>query len=54
MDDMWDMAAWNGLKIAFPDDNNGIRILITTRRDLPLTVKSMECISFLMMKVGCY
>ncbi|CAI9118357.1 OLC1v1019916C1 [Oldenlandia corymbosa var. corymbosa] len=40
MDDIWDIAAWNDLKISFPDDNNGSRILITTRHiDLPLAIK---------------
>ncbi|CAI9093874.1 OLC1v1029465C1 [Oldenlandia corymbosa var. corymbosa] len=32
MDDIWDNAAWNDLEYYFPDDRNGIRILITSRR----------------------
>ncbi|XP_027097613.2 putative late blight resistance protein homolog R1A-4 isoform X1 [Coffea arabica] len=31
MDDMWSIEAWNDFKISFPNDNNGSRILITTR-----------------------
>ncbi|RZC86598.1 hypothetical protein C5167_029949 [Papaver somniferum] len=31
LDDIWDMNAWDGLKSAFPDDNNGSRVLLTTR-----------------------
>ncbi|CAA2938933.1 late blight resistance homolog R1B-14 [Olea europaea subsp. europaea] len=31
MDDVWDIRAWNDLKMLFPDDNNGSRIIITSR-----------------------
>ncbi|KAI3889403.1 hypothetical protein MKX03_027045 [Papaver bracteatum] len=31
LDDIWDMNAWDGLKGAFPNDNNGSRVLLTTR-----------------------
>ncbi|XP_027172725.1 putative late blight resistance protein homolog R1A-4 [Coffea eugenioides] len=29
--DIWDIEAWNALKISFPDDTNGSRILFTSR-----------------------
>lgn len=31
LDDIWDIKAWHGLKSCFPDDNEGSRILLTTR-----------------------
>ncbi|KAL1807131.1 hypothetical protein ACET3Z_030199 [Daucus carota] len=31
IDDIWDINAWNQIKIAFPDQDNGSRIIITTR-----------------------
>ncbi|KAK4435103.1 putative disease resistance protein [Sesamum alatum] len=31
LDDVWSMEPWDTLRFAFPDDNNGSRILITTR-----------------------
>lgn len=31
MDDLWDTNVWDEVKKFFPDDNNGSRILITTR-----------------------
>ncbi|KAA8529829.1 hypothetical protein F0562_034367 [Nyssa sinensis] len=31
MDDIWHIDAWNDLKRSFPDDNNGSRIMFTTR-----------------------
>ncbi|KAL1323084.1 hypothetical protein HN51_068112 [Arachis hypogaea] len=31
LDDIWETQVWNDLQGAFPDDNNGSRILITTR-----------------------
>ncbi|XP_027150248.1 putative late blight resistance protein homolog R1B-16 [Coffea eugenioides] len=31
LDDVWDLKAWNTLKVSFPDDENGIRIIITSR-----------------------
>ncbi|KAL3534500.1 hypothetical protein ACH5RR_002961 [Cinchona calisaya] len=31
IDDIWDIKAWNNLKGPFPDDENGSRILFTTR-----------------------
>ncbi|KAL3504557.1 hypothetical protein ACH5RR_034398 [Cinchona calisaya] len=32
IDDIWDIKAWNDLKGSFPDDENGSRILFTTRQ----------------------
>ncbi|KAH6780340.1 hypothetical protein C2S52_011577 [Perilla frutescens var. hirtella] len=31
LDDMWSTNAWDELKIMFPDDNNGSRVILTTR-----------------------
>ncbi|CAI9109746.1 OLC1v1009623C1 [Oldenlandia corymbosa var. corymbosa] len=31
MDDIWDVEAWESIKISFPDDNNGSRIVFTSR-----------------------
>lgn len=31
MDDLWSIEAWDLVKRSFPDDNNGSRIMITTR-----------------------
>ncbi|XP_073122892.1 probable disease resistance RPP8-like protein 4 isoform X2 [Henckelia pumila] len=31
LDDIWDKQAWNDLKTIFPDDENGSRIMLTTR-----------------------
>ncbi|KAL1807124.1 hypothetical protein ACET3Z_030192 [Daucus carota] len=31
IDDIWDINAWNQIKIAFPNHDNGSRIIITTR-----------------------
>ncbi|CDP16515.1 unnamed protein product [Coffea canephora] len=31
MDDMWSIEAWNDFERSFPNDNNGSRIVITTR-----------------------
>ncbi|KAK4410779.1 4-coumarate--CoA ligase-like 9 [Sesamum angolense] len=31
MDDMWSIKTWDDLRRLFPDDNNGSRVLITTR-----------------------
>ncbi|KAL0464124.1 UNVERIFIED_CONTAM: putative late blight resistance proteinR1A-10 [Sesamum latifolium] len=32
MDDMWSMKVWDDLRRFFPDDNNGSRVMITTRQ----------------------
>ncbi|KAG5530895.1 hypothetical protein RHGRI_025746 [Rhododendron griersonianum] len=32
LDDVWDVNAWPSLMRAFPDENNGSRVLITTRK----------------------
>ncbi|KAK4402257.1 putative late blight resistance proteinR1A-10 [Sesamum angolense] len=32
MDDVWDVKAWDDVKRFFPDDNNGSRIILTTRQ----------------------
>ncbi|KAH6779934.1 hypothetical protein C2S52_011171 [Perilla frutescens var. hirtella] len=31
MDDMWDIEIWDAMRISFPEDNNGSRVLLTTR-----------------------
>lgn len=31
MDDMWSEKAWDDIIMMFPDDNNGSRIMLTTR-----------------------
>ncbi|XP_019171307.1 PREDICTED: putative late blight resistance protein homolog R1B-16 isoform X2 [Ipomoea nil] len=31
LDDIWDIEAWNVIKRSFPDDNNGSRIIFTSR-----------------------
>ncbi|KAK6119964.1 hypothetical protein DH2020_046291 [Rehmannia glutinosa] len=31
LDDMWDVRAWDDLRMYFPDDANGSRIMLTTR-----------------------
>ncbi|KAL2553216.1 putative disease resistance RPP13-like protein 3 [Forsythia ovata] len=31
MDDVWDINAWEEFQMLFPDDNNGSRIILTTR-----------------------
>ncbi|KAI3903025.1 hypothetical protein MKW92_033727 [Papaver armeniacum] len=31
LDDVWDIEAWDGLKSSFPDEQNGSRVLLTTR-----------------------
>ncbi|KAL0385154.1 UNVERIFIED_CONTAM: putative late blight resistance proteinR1A-10 [Sesamum radiatum] len=32
MDDVWDTKVWDGIRRFFPDDNNGSRIILTTRQ----------------------
>ncbi|KAL0384894.1 UNVERIFIED_CONTAM: putative late blight resistance proteinR1A-10 [Sesamum radiatum] len=32
LDDVWDVKAWDDVKRFFPDDNNGSRIILTTRQ----------------------
>nr|XP_027064525.1 putative late blight resistance protein homolog R1A-4 [Coffea arabica] len=40
LDDVWDIEAWNALKVSFPNDANGSRILLTSRiSKLALEVK---------------
>ncbi|KAK4425438.1 putative disease resistance protein [Sesamum alatum] len=47
LDDVWSTEAWETLRFAFPDDNNGSRILITTRlRDVA------ENITTFVLKIG--
>ncbi|XP_049365072.1 putative late blight resistance protein homolog R1B-23 isoform X1 [Solanum verrucosum] len=31
IDDVWETSAWDDLKLCFPEDNNGSRIILTTR-----------------------
>nr|XP_033509296.1 putative late blight resistance protein homolog R1B-12 [Nicotiana tomentosiformis] len=31
LDDMWDVKAWDDLRLSFPNDENGSRIIVTTR-----------------------
>lgn len=31
MDDMWSTKAWDDIRMLFPDDNNGSRVILTTR-----------------------
>ncbi|KAL7181139.1 hypothetical protein ACSBR1_040077 [Camellia fascicularis] len=41
MDDIWDTKAWVDLKICFPNDNNGSRIMFTSRHeDVALQAKT--------------
>ncbi|KAI5670253.1 hypothetical protein M9H77_10617 [Catharanthus roseus] len=41
LDDIWDVRAWDVLKLSFPDDNVGSRIMFTSRiHDLVSKVKS--------------
>ncbi|CAI9109184.1 OLC1v1008958C1 [Oldenlandia corymbosa var. corymbosa] len=37
LDDMWGTGAWDELKISFPDDSNGSRILMTGRLEMELS-----------------
>ncbi|CAI9103870.1 OLC1v1002449C1 [Oldenlandia corymbosa var. corymbosa] len=40
LDDVWDVAVWDSLRIVFPDDSNGSRILLTSRHaDVALKIK---------------
>ncbi|KAL3518713.1 hypothetical protein ACH5RR_021302 [Cinchona calisaya] len=40
LDDVWDTEVWDALKIVFPDDTNGSRVLLTNRdREVALSVK---------------
>ncbi|CAI9102815.1 OLC1v1001160C1 [Oldenlandia corymbosa var. corymbosa] len=32
LDDVWEVEAWSNLKLAFPDDQTGSRIMVTSRR----------------------
>ncbi|CAA2954106.1 late blight resistance homolog R1A-10 isoform X1 [Olea europaea subsp. europaea] len=34
MDDVWDIKAWEDVKRVFPDDDNGSRIIFTTRQSI--------------------
>ncbi|CAI9112036.1 OLC1v1012406C1 [Oldenlandia corymbosa var. corymbosa] len=33
LDDIWDTQVWNSLKMSFPDDDKGSRILLTSRQE---------------------
>ncbi|XP_058114453.1 putative disease resistance protein At1g50180 isoform X2 [Magnolia sinica] len=42
LDDIWTMEAWDALKDAFPDMNNGSRVMLTTRnKDVALHAQSL-------------
>lgn len=44
LDDMWTIETWNEIQRFFPDDNNGSRIVLTTRQsDLALHFRSSCC-----------
>ncbi|KAA8529811.1 hypothetical protein F0562_034332 [Nyssa sinensis] len=51
LDDIWDIGAWNDLRRSFPNDNNGSRIMFTSRyKDVALHVKPHcppHCLRFL-------
>ncbi|XP_057494944.1 putative late blight resistance protein homolog R1B-16 isoform X2 [Actinidia eriantha] len=43
MDDIWDSRVWSDLKTCFPNDNNGSRIMFTSRHeDVALLAKSSK------------
>ncbi|KAM3317510.1 hypothetical protein ACQJBY_035295 [Aegilops geniculata] len=42
VDDLWDQAAWNTIRCAFPDNANGSRVMVTTRLD---DVAATACLS---------
>lgn len=42
MDDVWDIKVWDAIQDAFPDENNGSRILITSREVAIYDIKPFE------------
>lgn len=45
LDDIWDVNVWHGLKNSLPDENNGSRVLFTTRNcDVPVKAKPNCCL----------
>ncbi|XP_048546577.1 disease resistance protein RGA5-like [Triticum urartu] len=40
LDDLWDQSAWNTISLAFPENGNGSRIIVTTRVE---DVASVAC-----------
>uniref|UniRef100_A0A3Q7HBB8 Uncharacterized protein n=1 Tax=Solanum lycopersicum TaxID=4081 RepID=A0A3Q7HBB8_SOLLC len=45
VDDVWQKEAWESLKRAFPDRNNGSRVIITTRKEDLLKEQTTEVLS---------
>lgn len=43
IDDIWDIKAWDQIKIAFPNQNNGSRIIITTRKKKVAEMADDKC-----------
>ncbi|KAL3527941.1 hypothetical protein ACH5RR_012597 [Cinchona calisaya] len=43
LDDVWDVDAWNLLKVSFPNDENGSRILFTSRFHTLCSLFKFEC-----------
>ncbi|CAI9090731.1 OLC1v1025558C1 [Oldenlandia corymbosa var. corymbosa] len=45
LDDMWSIRAWDDMKLSFPDDLNGSRILITSRLEKELSkISNSHCL----------
>ncbi|KAF3449640.1 hypothetical protein FNV43_RR10371 [Rhamnella rubrinervis] len=42
LDDVWEVGAWNALKYAFPTNNNGCRLMLTTRNSEVASVSTIE------------
>ncbi|XP_063939287.1 disease resistance RPP8-like protein 3 isoform X1 [Daucus carota subsp. sativus] len=46
IDDIWDIKAWNQIKIAFPNQDNGSRIMITTRNKKVAETVDKNCLAY--------
>ncbi|KAF3447838.1 hypothetical protein FNV43_RR08544 [Rhamnella rubrinervis] len=42
LDDVWEVGAWNALKYAFPTNNDGCRLMLTTRNSEVASVSTIE------------